>query len=174
LGIGFWLINVKNHPKHLQIHKLSEIVYSIAVLFFTVFFINKLLLQNSLHFERLGPKFTNPISQLLQEVTNFIHRKKTISHTYPGYFSTIVVGYMCISMIDLGFRKGLIAFIGSLYFLLPALFLGTYGICDLVLGTTSVMFMSIAIFFYTPIYYRMTSALTHLIEKLLKTHQKSA
>ncbi len=165
LGISciIWIFWIKNHPKHLIDHKIGEAIFSLAAIGFTLYFINHLFFHDWMQFTRIPPKFTNPLSNMFLEISNWVHKKKSLDLVYPNYYATGIIQYIIISMICLGLRRGIINLLIGLYFLLPLIFMGQYGVSDLLIGTTSIGFFTTALFYYTPLYY----VGVHLIEKIV-------
>ena len=167
-----WFLSIKNNPKHLIVHKTSEAIFSMIVIGVSLYLINHLFFHDWLNFSRLPPKYTNPISNMFMQVSSWIHKKKTIDLVYPSYYATCITQYVMISMICLGFRKGMMNLLIGLYFLLPLIFMGQYGVSDILIGTASISFFTVAIGFYTPVYYLCVQWIEKVFFKISKLNPK--
>lgn len=166
-----WIFSAKNSPSHLVFYKFAEKIFSTLVIIFTVLVLNDLILHQFFHFNRVGPKFYNPLSNILLQISSWIHHKNSEIFVFPNLFSTTVVSYLFLTIIQLGLRKSALAIFLGLYFLIPQLFLGNYGITDIVLGSGSLSFATIAFSQYTPIYYYFVNNIEKILRKILKSYR---
>jgi hypothetical protein len=163
LAILLWLSSIKNTPSHLVLHKIAEFIFSILMVFVTVYGLNYLLFHSYLHFSRPNPQQPHLFSQVLIQVYDWIHHNNPKSYFTPNLFSTIVLGFLTSSLICLNFQRKCIAILISLYFLFPSLLFGHLGITDLLLGSSSLILWMTAMSFYTPAYYFLTHLITNWI-----------
>lgn len=143
--------------------KISEMIFFSLLIGLTIILINRHLCLDVLEIHRKSPSLICDFGVDLSKKLSWIRVKGHSVTSYPGDHGTTAIMFaMCIWHL-MGAKAGLIAFLYSIYWIMPRLVTGCHWLTDVIMGSLAISIFITSLAIYTP----LKQSFVHLLSKLL-------
>lgn len=154
--------------------RLAEFIYVLIWFELGILALKEVLYPNFIaeHFLRDSPTLVSKASVLLSEVAPWLKIKDSSHWCFPSDHAFIIFQWAGFITCFCGWRLGLLAYVSSIFFILPRLIAGAHWLTDSLLGSLPLSLIVIAWACYTPLMPLSLSYLERLSSKLLSLFSK--
>lgn len=146
-------------PRHLKLRRFCQALFAIIITVTTILIINSYLFRHIVVIDRDSPSLLTPMATFVSQITSWMHIKTTARQSFPADHATLGVMFIVIMNILMGRKRGFLALLVGILFILPRLVVGAHWLTDVVIGSLSISLFAISWTFYTPIYHTVVSKL---------------
>lgn len=148
--------------------KISELIFLCLLMGFTIILINRYLCLTVLEIQRKSPSLMCDFTILLSQKVSWIKTKGQSFTSYPGDHGTTALMFAMGMWHLMGKKEGFIAFIYSIYWILPRLVTGCHWLTDVIMGSFAIAVCVMSLAIYTP----FKDSFCHLLSKLFQKYTK--
>lgn len=130
--------------------KISELLFFIIVIGFTILLINRLLCLEILQIHRKSPSLVFDFATKLSEKVSIIKIKGWSYSSYPGDHGTTAIMFGFVITHLMGRKPGFLAFLYSTYWIAPRLVTGCHWLTDVIMGSLVIGASVMSLTIYTP------------------------
>ncbi len=152
----FFFIYVRRAQKGFGLKRVTNLLFCIVYIGAVIYFVNRLLFREHLHFPRLSPTLVVEDSVRLSQEIPWMKIKDDSSKSFPGDHGTTALLFAASFSYLAGWRLGILASFYAVFLCMPRLITGAHWLSDVVVGsgTITVVFLSWA--FCSPLFYQFT------------------
>lgn len=152
--VGFSLLFVFDKGSTIAPFRLAQFFYFLLWFEIGIFSLKEILFKVLLACDYLrdSPSLIFQNTFLLSEVVPWLKIKDSSHWSFPGDHAFIVLQWAGFISVFCGYRLGILAYLSSLFFILPRLIAGAHWITDTFCGSLPLSIISIAWACYTPLY----------------------
>ena len=162
--IGFsWIYSLQ---KDNRLDALSGLAVLLFIILLTRF--SAALLLYLSEYQRYSPSITLTPSYRLSELVPWINAKDYHKDCFPGDHGYVVISCIVFFFLQAGKRWGIISMISLSPFILPRLVSGAHWATDIIIGSGTMILISMPLLFTTPLLQRGRTALNKLLTRLFR------
>jgi len=148
LIVGFsWIYSLKKEKRLNALSGLAVLLFIILVTRFSAALVLYLT-----DYQRYSPSITLTPSYRLSELVTWINAKDYHKDCFPGDHGYVVITCIIFFFLQAGKRWGMLSLLLFLPFIVPRLVSGAHWATDIIIGSGTMVLVSIPLLFATPLY----------------------
>lgn len=162
--LGFYLVAIWKTPREHRLRRGAEFIFCLLLTALTILLINRLLCRDLLQLRRASPTLVLDQTVNLSHYISWIQVKVDSAKSLPGDHATTALLFAFSYAYIVRGRLALIAILYGIFLCLPRLVVGAHWLSDILIGSGSIVLISLSFAFFSPLANRAIS----IIEKRMK------
>lgn len=165
---GFSLLWVFDAPKEGRARRLAEFIYLLIWFEIGILTLKELIFPYlvSINFLRDSPSLVFDSPVMLSNTIDWLKIKDSSRWSFPGDHALIILQWAAFMTMFAGRRLGIIAYISSMFFILPRLVAGAHWVSDALCGSLPLALIIVAWATCTPLYQLVVSRICMLTDRI--------